>query len=451
MSFAVSGLTTGLDVKSMVSQLMQVERLQGNGLYTGQKTSQSFVSTMTTLNGQMKALGDAAAAFAPTSVLDASAFKQVSATSSDESMAKATAGANAAPGSLTFSVKSVAQAGSVISANALSGDKSVSESDFSFEVEANGNRHTVDVKAGSKLADVVAAINQKAGADVQASMVQVASGTYKLQVQSTATGAQSNVNVTDLSTPPVVADVLGSFKQLAEGKDTELVVGAGSAGEFTITSSTREVKDALPGVTIAPVSADPTKTVTIDLKTNVDDLAAKVAAMVKASNDAMSTVNNNSKWDAAKKTGGPFVGESSTRALVGQIQGAFVGSSAYLPSMAGIEIQKDGTVTFDKAKFTAAYTENPSKVADSVTGLATKLGEVSKNASNSTDGSLTLRIQGEQDQLKDYSASIARFEDRMTARQELYQRQYSALDTMLSKLQSQGSWLQGQLASLPNA
>lgn len=459
MSFSVSGLTTGLDVSSMVSQLMQVERSQGSSLLTGQKAAQGLVSTLTSLNTQMKSLGDAARAFAPTSALDVSAFKATSAKSSDESIAKVTSTNNAASGSLTFKVTSIAAAGSTI------GDKSHAAETvlnggaaFDFKIRvgdkdttaegAEFKETTIQIGANSKLADVVSAINQQAGADVKASMVQVATGTYKLQIESVATGAKSNVNVVNASAAPTVPDILGNFLELSSGKNTVLSVGEGSAGAYEITSTTREVKDALSGLTINPVKVDPTA-VTVSMSTDLDGLASKVESLVKAANEALGTISKNSTWDATSKKGGVLLGDSTARQITADVSSAFTGSASYSPVMAGIELQRDGSIKFDKAKFTAAYEKDAAAVTKNVTELSTKLVEVSKNASNTTDGMLTVRINGEQATVKDYTDRIARFEDRMTAKQALYKQQFSALDSMLSKLQAQGSWLTGQLASLP--
>ena len=59
------------------------------------------------------------------------------------------------------------------------------------------------------------------------------------------------------------------------------------------------------------------------------------------------------------------------------------------------------------------------------------------------------RIQGEQALSKDYTEQIAKFEDRMSSRQQILERQFSALESMLGKLQAQGNWLGSQLATLP--
>lgn len=445
---SVSGLMTGLDVSSMVSQLMQVERNSGAALYKGQRASQSLVSAFTNLNTQMKALGDAAKAFAPQSVLDASAFNAVTAKSSNESIAKVTTGTGATAGSLTFTVDKIAQAGSAISGNTFTQDQVLNGGGaFDIGVDVGGKTTKVSIGPNAKLADVAAAINQQAGSAAKATVVQVASGTYKLQVTSATTGAGTAVNITNGATPPVASDVLGTFNELQAAQDTELTIGSG-ANAFKVTSSTKEVKDVLPGVTINPVKADPTTSVTVDLGTDVDAIASKMEEMVKAANTALSTIDSNSKWDDVKKVGGAFLGESTARDVASRVQAAFGGDSSYLPSMAGVELKKDGTISFDKAKFKEAYAKDATAVTQNVTGLAKKLGEVATDATDATKGSISLRIQGEQAEGKDYSDRIAKFEDRMTSREAMYKAQFSALDSMLSKMQAQGSWLQGQLAGL---
>lgn len=443
----VSGLSSGLDTAGMVKQLMQVERLQGSSLFKGRTASQMLSGALTTLNGYMKTLGETAKAFAPTSTLDASAFKAVSATSSNKDIATATTTDKATPGSLTFTVKSVATAGSGAFETTFKGtDVLNGGAAFDFNVEANGKTAKIAVGPDAKLADVAAAINQS-GIDVKATMVQVAPDTYKLQIASQTTGSQSNVNVTDGTSTPTASTILGSFTQLDKGADTVLRVGDAATG-YDITSPTRDVKDVLPGVTITPVKVDPSA-VTIDLSADVEGMASKVEAMVKSANEALSSIRINGKWDSESKTGGPFVGDATTRQLSQQVQNAFVGTSSALPSLAGLELQKDGTVTFDKAKFTAAYAKDAAALEKTVGSLASRLGEVSKQATNPTDGLLTVRIQGEQALSKDYTEQIAKFEDRMSSRQQILERQFSALESMLGKLQAQGNWLGSQLATLP--
>ena len=448
MAISVSGLGSGIDTASLVSQLMQAERLSGKGLTTGRNTAQSLVTTLTSLNGQMKSLGDAAKALVPDALLGgASAFTGVTAASSNTGIATATTTDKAAAGSLTFTVKSVAQAGSGAFDKTFTGGTSISDSDFSFTIGSGDKSAKIDVKPGQSIQDVAALINQS-DSGVKATTVQVAPNTYKLQVTSASTGAQSGVNVTNGTTTPTASSILGEFKQLNEPADTVLTIGSG-ANAYEVSSPTRDVKDIMPGVTISPVKADPATPVTIDLAADVDGMAAKLEAFVKAANDALGTVSKNSKWDSDKKTGGPLVGDSMTRGLAQEIQNAFVGSSSAMPSSIGISIERDGTLKFDKTKFVANYKADPDSVTKAAGEIATKVGEVSKQATSAADGTLTVRIQAEQASVKDYTAQITRFEDRMSLREETLKQQFSAMESLLSKMQAQGNWLSGQLATLP--
>ena len=83
--------------------------------------------------------------------------------------------------------------------------------------------------------------------------------------------------------------------------------------------------------------------------------------------------------------------------------------------------------------------------------LAKNLDNVGKQATNPTDGYLSSRIKGEQTLGRDYTKQIATVEERMTSRQKALEHQFASLESMLSKLQSQGNWLAGQLKTLPSS
>lgn len=448
----ISGLGSNIDTAGMVDQLMSAERLAGKPLTQGKLTSQSLVTAFTSLNGKMKAIGDAAHAFVPKSVLDTPAWNTVAAKSSNSDIATVTTGDKAQAGTLTFTVKQLAQAGTVMSGTGFGGTDVVNAANggaaFDFNVGVGDKTTNIKVGPNAKLADVAAAINQQAGGDVKASMVQVASGTYKLQIQAVSSGAKSDVNVTNGSTPPVVADVLGSFSQVAKGQDTLIHVGDANAG-YDVTSSTKEVKDLLPGVTISPLKADPNTQVTVDISTDGGKIADKVEAMIKAANDALGTIKTNSTYNKdTPSASGPLVGDSTSRDLSNNIRNSIMGSVGLDPSQAGISIDKDGTLTFDKAKFTTNYGKDSASVQKVVNDVATKLGQVADNATDPNTGSITARINGEQANIKDYSDRITQFNDRMTLRQQALSAQFNAMETMLSNLKSQGSWMSSQISAL---
>jgi len=272
----------------------------------------------------------------------------------------------------------------------------------------------------------------------------VSSSAYRLQLTSATTGSASDVTVSGGG----LDTALGSMQVLNAGTDTVLRVGTGP-GAFDVTSSTTTVTGLLPGVTLTALRADPSTQVAVDVTSDSNGIAAKMAALVSAANAALAYIDKQSAYDADTKTGGPLVGDSMARDLRQQVTDAVIGTSANVPALSGVSVSRDGTIAFDQSAFLAAYAKDPSGVAATMTSMSQQLADVSKNASDPTTGSITTRINNEQDSIRDYTKQIADFEDRMTLRQQTLQTQYAALETALGTLQSQSQWLAGQLGSLP--
>ena len=304
----------------------------------------------------------------------------------------------------------------------------------------------VNVAAGASMTDVVSAING-AGAGVRASAVQVSPTAYRLQVNSMTTGAASDVTLGDGAFPSSLS-TLGSMVQLQAGTDTVLHVGSGP-GAYDATSPTATVAGLLPGVTITATKADPTTPVTITIDRDSNGIADKVQAMVKAANDVLSYLSSQSAYDTTTKTGGPLLGSSMARDLAERLTDTAVGTATSTPGLDGIGVARDGTLTFDRTAFLAAYTKDPNGVAGTLTTMASAVSDTVKAASDPTDGYVTGQVNLEQEQVRDYTDQIANFEVRMTMRQDSLQQQYASLETMLGSLQSQSQWLTGQIASLP--
>ena len=462
-SMSVGGLMTGFDTKAVVEQLMAVERSAGNRLVTAQTKATSLSSALTRLNGLVKTMGDAAKALVPDTIFKTSAWNAAAATSSSDAV-KATAGENATTGSVTFKVAAIAQAGASVSAQTFAArDSALSDTDFSFNINTGSDPLSdtakstkISLAGGATLNDVAKAINDS-DSGVNATIVQVSQGAYRLQLTSKETGAASNVTLTDGNTPPGAHNLLGSFNTLYNGTDARLTVGEGT-GAYDVTSSTNKIDGLLQGVSIE-VNKATTEPVMVGVSRDAGSIADKVQAMVDAANGALSNVRINSlvdpnlgRADAGKpftNNSGVFMGNSTARSVTNEITNVFVGSSENLPSMAGISITRDGTVTFDRAKFLAEYSKDPAAVEKNVTDSAQKLTDVSKNLTNSANGVLTSAIEGQNRIVKDYGAQIKRFDDRMEMKHQMLTRQFDALDSMLSKMKAQGDWLAGQLKTLP--
>jgi flagellar hook-associated protein 2 len=85
-----------------------------------------------------------------------------------------------------------------------------------------------------------------------------------------------------------------------------------------------------------------------------------------------------------------------------------------------------------------------------VPGIASRLLDVAKVASDSTTGSLVALANGKDSVAKDIQKRIESWDVRLAKRKEMLTRQFSAMETALSSLKNQSTWLAGQINSLPS-
>jgi flagellar hook-associated protein 2 len=237
-----------------------------------------------------------------------------------------------------------------------------------------------------------------------------------------------------------------------------------------ITSPTNTFANVLEGVTLTVTKADtpavgsnpssPTfveAPVTVDVKKDADGIAAKISALVDAANAARSEAKSLTAMDPTTKAKGRLYGDSGVRALVDRVRAAIVDGDAEV-GLAGVSVARDGTISFDKAKFLERLAKEPAKVEAALgkDGMAGRLhqlaDEVSRpEASTGGAGLITSGIKSREGQITNLKDGIANWDVRLAAKEKMLQRQYTALETALGKAKSQGSWLAGQLASLPQA
>lgn len=206
------------------------------------------------------------------------------------------------------------------------------------------------------LSAVVNAING-ANAGVTASAIQVDGGQYKLQLASSASGTKGALSI-DTSTL-----TMGAFASIGTAQDAQVTVGTGP-GAFTVSSSSNSVANLLPGVTINLLTTGST---TVTVTRDADALATKVGNLVEKVNAALGDIKTLTSYDPETGNSGILMGQFAVRQLQGSLVAALSGgvstTSIGTAASAGISITRDGTYTFDKAKFVSAYNANPADVA----------------------------------------------------------------------------------------
>lgn len=210
------------------------------------------------------------------------------------------------------------------------------------------------------LAAVVNAIN-RARAGVTAAAVQVADGQYRLQITSNATGAAAGPNIDESE---LYAGV-GGLTTLAAASDARITVGSG-AGAYEVASATNTVSDLLPGLSVT-LKETTTSAVTVTINRDGDSLASKVQAMVDSLNALQGVVTNATKYDPTKNVASPLTGSSTLRRLVTSLSRSVTDAVGWTDfgsaGILGLSVDKNGKYTFDRAKFLAAFADDPDEVA----------------------------------------------------------------------------------------
>jgi flagellar hook-associated protein 2 len=453
----IAGISSGLDTTSIVQQLMAVESAPRQQLATQQTILRSTQSLLQGFQSQLQSLSDATQALhSPT------LFTQTQAVdSSDPTKLLASSASGAGVGGYQVAVSQLANS---------------AQRTYSFTSPASGGAITIDghattIAAGASIQDLVGAINSDTSATVYAAATDA--GTLVLSSRATGDTGSGFVAVSDPT--GALTEQTAKAKQ---GQDALFTVDgvAGSSASNTVTNAIAGVSLTLKGVTTTsgPVTvtvgapgAD-TGAITSALQSFVSTYDATVDA-IRAKLTEQSVPNATSISDKEK---GRLFGDADLSDLLDQMRQAIYTPIAGLPagmnSLADLGITTgdpsstvsqdslDGKLTLDTKQLAAALQSNPSGVHDLLTGASgatTTTGWAQSfqsivDAAAGPGGTLDVRINGDGDELKDMSSSLADWDQRLALRQQTLQAQFTAMETALQQSQQQGQWLSGQLASL---
>ncbi|GAA2751305.1 flagellar filament capping protein FliD [Amnibacterium kyonggiense] len=447
----LSGLSSGLDTSGIITKLMSVESAPQTALKTQLSSTTTYRTALQSLNSSVAAIATSAKSAAA-----ANALSSFTATS-DTSGVTATASSTASAGSVSFTVDRLAQAQVSVTGTMTAwpapADGTTTPS-ITLQV-GSGTAKTVSA-ASTNLDDVVAAINGS-GTGITATKVAVGSSNgvpqYRLQLRgATGDGNGFSVYQGDTTSAPALAT---TQTQAAQSAQITLYKGVAGA-EQQVSSTSNTFDDLLTGVDVT-VSAVSTSTATINVA--ADSTAATTAAQALTSSlitlfsgisaaSAISTTTSSSGTTSAT-SGSVFTGDSIVRAvndsLLSAVSDAVNGTS---PSSIGINLTKDGTITFDSSKFAAAMASDPAGTTAMFQTIAGRVASAATGASDSYTGTLTQKITSQQSTESDLTKQISDWDTRLATIQAQYTSQFNALETALNSLSSQASYLTSQISGL---
>lgn len=456
-TLAVDGMISGLKTSELINQLMQVEAMPQTMLKQKVTATQAFITALQGLNTRVSSLAEVAKTAAKPE-----SWQATSASSSVPSV-KVTTSAGSQPSTLSFTVDRLAKPQTSVSGNVTD-----LASYFPGGVPENltivsgpaekPTLVTVDLKGVTDLAGLATKLNA-AGTGITASVVKVSATESRLQLTGKATGDDAAFDIHRGKV--TAADLAAGASDLVVSRSTALVKAVDAQISLwdgtPVTSASNTFSDVLAGVsfTVSAVEATPVTVTTVRndaaLTKLASDLVGSIGVVLSEIASRTSTTTTTSADGRTVIAGGVLSGDSATRGIQQSITSAFsFPVDGISPSEVGITITKDGAFTFDQAKFTEALGKDPEKVQRVVSGLGERVADAAKRISDPIDGTLTSKVKSQESFSKGLTEQVSDWDRRLEVRRSGLQRTYASLEVTLSGLQSQSSWLSGQLGSLPS-
>jgi flagellar hook-associated protein 2 len=467
-TLTAAGVGSGLDVKGMVSQLMTVEQRPMTLLATKEASYQFKLSSLGSVQGSLAALQTTAQS------LKTAGSAAYSTSVSDSTVLSATADSTAASGNYALQVTKLAQVQKLVSAAPGLADTSstvglgsatsititlgttsgtpVDGQYASAGFVADPARTPVTLSIDSSnntLAGIRDAINA-ANAGVTASIINDGSSApYRLALTSNNSGAASSMQLT-VSGEAAVKSLVGfdpteasqSLSETQTARNALLTVDG-----VSVSSASNSVAGAIQGVTLN-LTKETTSAVTVAVQRSSSQLSAALSSLVSAYNSANKAMAGASAKGAVLQGNSTVLGiQRQVRALLGGVQS--VSGSYTTLSQLGISFQKDGSLALDASKLNLALSAD----VVSASALALALGSAVKTFADGLlgfSGPITSATAGISRSITDIGTQRVKLQSRLDATQVRYQKQFRALDTLMSGMNTTATFLTQQLGNLPN-
>lgn len=437
-----------LDVATMVAQLVAAERAP---------TDARFDRTERQLTAQVSAIGTLRSAFSALrtavnalSARDAAQARKVTAPEGANFAASAASGA--ATGRYEIEVLALATAQKLASGAFASTATTVGTGQLS--ISAGSTVLTIDIdETGNTLAGIRDAINAKAGGKtVSASIVTGDDGAH-LVLNAVDSGSAGALTVTasggdgGLAALTYAPPDASPLSQLVPAADARVKVDG-----FERTNSSNTLGDVIDGVSLTLTKAEPgTKR---ELRIDVDGSVQRTAAknFVNAYNMSLAAIATTTAYNTSTQVAAALNGDAMTRNAAKDLRDTVSDNVTDLKAM-GITIAKDGTLKLDEAAFDTGMARDPAAAArlfSSDSGaLAGKL-DATLDRLVDAEGLLAGRSESLATRSKTLANQRSALDFRMSQAESRYRTQFTALDVLLTSLQTSSDFLTQQLSAFEN-
>ena len=432
MAIASAGIGSGLDINSLISQLMALERRPLDALSQKKSTYQSQLSAFGTLQSDLSALQSAIS-----SIKNTSSFSVYTAASTDSTIVSASATGSASQGSHSITVNNLATIQQQVSTGYADTDTTtVGTGTLTFTTGSNTFTVTID-STNNTLSGIQNAINTATdNYGVSASILNDGSSSpNRLVIAPNDSGTSNAVTIGGTLAPTL------NFSETVAAQNASLTVD----GITGITKSSNAVTDVINGVTLNLNSAG---AVTVSVNQDISTISSNVQNFVTAYNKLIGDINK------YHQKGGSLESDNSLITVQSQIVGvlntaaSLTGNTYSYLSQVGVSIQKDGTMALDSTAFSDALTQHPNDVValftDTNEGFAqrlyTQLGYMLQS-----DGVVSSAEDSINSSLDAIDSQSALLQVRLDSTQARLQKQFTALDSLVGSLKQTSSYLLSSL------
>lgn len=467
MAISSTGIGSGLDVSSIISQLSALEKQPLKALQTKAAKLQTQLSTVSQIQSQVAVLASAATKLS--SVLD---WKGITASSSNTSAVTVSATTAATPSSFNVEVSALAKAQSVAMPTTVGSPAlptSTEQLGYGKLTIQVGTKTPVEVTIADgkgTLTDIAKAINATSGVGVTATVMNDGNGKQNLLIRSNSTGSDGAFTITategtggSISVPSNLSRlsyVAGSYNMTA----TQTAQNAAmTVNGVAVSSQTNTFTDVVPGVTLTAAQLT-TQAAVVTVARDTTTITKNVQDFITAYNALNSTLTEATKYDATTGAAGVLQGDSvatglgnALRSLMGTTINS--GSTYTRASELGITAALGGALSLDASKLTAAMAadqDNTQKFftafnsSNAKNGFGVRVKDFVNGLLAST-GTVTTKANAIQKALNTNTAAQTAVNAKATLFEERLKKQYSTLDAKMASLSALNSYVAQQVTT----
>jgi flagellar hook-associated protein 2 len=418
----------GIDWNSILDAVMQSEGLPLKAIQDEQTKIQNKDSALVSLAGIISALQAPVASLA-----GANEFDNVSANSSDTSIATVSAGEGGIVGQYDVSISQRAKGQVTKSTNGYSASTDVAATGGEISFTINGQTtDPIMITSATTLADLKQQINSQ-NSGVIASIVNDGAN-FKLVISSRQTGETNGFTINNsLANAGGVAIAFAAGQSATSGNAQDAQNAQFTVNGVSIESASNKVTDAIPGATI---NLFKNGDVTIDLTSDTSGITNSLRTIV--------VQYNKLRQFYAQQAKGSLGGDPVLRQVLSDIKKAFLsanpnGSRYQYLSEVGLELTSNGDLKLDESKLQTAISSYPDDLEKLFQGATGTDGAFSllKSTLSNLDGSAGL-IKTTRDNLQltldKYRDRIDRQQNMLETRRQDLLKQYTAADQAISQL-----------------